>query len=125
MRLTKASLATWRADTLKAQGSVCALCGDPFTAKNPAVGDHDHDTGQMRGVLHRGCNAMLGVIENGRARFQLKDLVRLMRVLKRIPTYISERRDDAPYYPTYRTDDEKRDLRNKRKRAARAARSAE
>lgn len=99
----------------------CELCGEVFTEKNPAVVDHDHTTGEIRGVLHRGCNAMLGVIENGRARYQLRDLPRLLRLLRAIPEYISRRRVDAPLYPTHRTEDEKRELRNKRARAARAA----
>lgn len=116
VRLNLKQLAEYRA-----AATVCELCGGPFTEKNPRVVDHDHTTGEIRGVLHRGCNAMLGVIENGRARYQLRDLPRLLRMLKAIPEYISRRRDDAPLYPSYRTEDQKRDLRNKRARAARAA----
>ncbi len=42
-----------------AQFSCCALCAAPFTADDPPVVDHDHSTGRVRGLLHRGCNRML------------------------------------------------------------------
>lgn len=28
--------------------------------------DHDHETGQLRGALHLGCNSRLGPIENAK-----------------------------------------------------------
>ena len=118
-------LTTAQAKALREQATVCELCGGAFTATNPPVLDHDHATGQVRGVLHRGCNAMLGVIENGRARYILRDLPRLVRFLKAIPEYVMRRRPDAPLYPLHRTADEKRLLRNKRAKAARAARKAQ
>lgn len=53
----------------KAQGHRCALCGlhERFN-RNPngmaymAV-DHDHETGEIRGLLCTGCNLLLGRIE--------------------------------------------------------------
>lgn len=119
VRFTAKALSEYRAAQV-----VCELCGGGFTEKNPPVVDHDHSTGVIRGVLHRGCNSMLGIIENGRARYLLRDLPRLARVLRLIPEYISRRRDDGFLYPTHRTTDEKRELRNKRARAATAARRA-
>lgn len=103
----------------------CKLCGEKFTEKNPAVVDHDHKTGIIRGVLHRGCNAMLGVVENGRARYQLQDNARLGRMLRAVLGYISEYRADPVLYPTHRTDDEKRIRRNKKAVKKRAAAKAE
>jgi hypothetical protein len=38
------------------QENVCPLCGLP----DPDVLDHDHETGEFRGVLHRKCNSGLG-----------------------------------------------------------------
>lgn len=47
---------------LKEQGNVCALCGKP-----PAEGrygklyiDHDHETKEVRGLIHLGCNVLIG-----------------------------------------------------------------
>lgn len=116
-RLTPKTLAAYRSSA-----TTCELCGGAFTEKNPRVVDHCHATGKVRGVLHRGCNAMLGVIENGRARYQLLDVVRLARMLGAIPSYLMKRRDDAPLYPSHRDAEQKRELKNKRARAARAIR---
>lgn len=123
-RLTAKTLAAWRVATVAAQGGVCALCGEPFSDKNPPVGDHDHRTGQMRGVLHRGCNTALGAVENNAARCFLTDPVKLARWSRALAYYIHKARDDAPYYPTHRTEEQKRERRNTKARAARAKRAA-
>lgn len=122
MRRLKASeLAAWRAKQLELQSGLCALCGEKPTVKFPAVADHDHTTGQLRGVLCRGCNSALGVIENFRARYGLTKVAGFARFLARIVAYIHKDHGDE-LYPTHRTDDEKRLLRNKRATAARKAR---
>lgn len=118
-RLTAKQVAAYRKQLLEEQGGLCAICLEPIKAGEEVL-DHDHKTGQVRGVLHRGCNAMLGHIENNRARHMLTSPIRFAKFLARVATYIVKRRDDAPLYPTHRTDDEKRELRNKRARAARA-----
>lgn len=121
MRLTAKTLPEWRKQTLEAQGGVCAICREAVSA-GEAVADHDHKTGQMRGVLHRGCNSMLGVIENNRPRYMLTSIVRLTKFLAGVVQYLyTKRPDDTPLYPSHRTADEKRDLRNLRARRARAA----
>lgn len=120
-RLTPKALAAWRVRTLAEQGGACALCGEACSL-DEAVADHDHTTGQLRGVLHRGCNAMLGHIENNRPRHRLTGIARLTKFLTRVVPYLyAKRGDDTPLYPTHRTADQKRELRNKRARAARAA----
>jgi hypothetical protein len=51
------------------QAGLCAICELPEKAKNPigAIArlsiDHDHETGEVRGLLCRGCNHILGAIE--------------------------------------------------------------
>ncbi len=37
------------------QGRVCAICQKPIRSKRPTV-DHDHVTGEVRGLLHANCN---------------------------------------------------------------------
>lgn len=123
-RLTVKELAAFRAQQLAAQDGVCAICGQACELSE-AVVDHDHKTGVIRGVLHRGCNAMLGHLENNRARNGMSQDVRLGQFLRGVSYYISKRRTDAPLYPSYRTTDEKRELRNKRARAARAAKKGQ
>lgn len=113
-----------RADKLIEQKGRCALCSQPI-ASSEAVYDHDHKTGRCRAVLHRGCNAMLGHIENNAPRHKLTDLVRLTAFLRAIPEYISRDYDHEPFHPTYRTEEEKRLRRNAKARKARAAKKKE
>ncbi len=43
------------------QGGCCAVCGKPF-AETPSA-DHNHETGAARGLLHRDCNTIEGLIK--------------------------------------------------------------
>lgn len=58
-----------RKELIQRQGDVCAICGKHETAKNQhglirlAI-DHNHKTGDVRGLLCVSCNARLGVLEN-------------------------------------------------------------
>jgi len=54
---------------IEAQDYKCALCDGPLyyqqeNASTMPVIDHDHKTGEIRGVLHGKCNIDLAVIEN-------------------------------------------------------------
>ena len=47
---------------LKAQGGVCAVCGEaPYRRLNV---DHEHRTGAVRGLLCTSCNVLVAHIEN-------------------------------------------------------------
>lgn len=57
------------------QGGVCAACGDEETAHNqygllPLAVDHDHDTGEIRGLLCMRCNIAVGHLRNDPDRAQ-------------------------------------------------------
>jgi len=49
---------------IAAQGGVCPICREKISAmvkgRNGAAVDHDHDTGQVRGIPCQPCNAALG-----------------------------------------------------------------
>lgn len=52
---------------VEAQDGLCAICGRPETTRSCASGeprrlsvDHDHVTGQVRGLLCHGCNVAIG-----------------------------------------------------------------
>lgn len=52
-------------ELLRSQNGVCAICGSdtPFTPKNGAfIVDHDHETGEVRGLLCSRCNRGIGYL---------------------------------------------------------------
>ena len=118
VRLTQAATKAYREAKLREQGGRCALTGYTISAAE-AVLDHDHATGHVRGVLHRGVNSLLGKIENNHKRYGVS-LPMLRAMAPTIADYIQRDYSNSPYYPTHRTEDEKRELRNKRAREARA-----
>lgn len=59
VRVSQRHLTEFR-DMWLAKGWGCAVCGQPFTAKDGAVVDHSHKTGIIRGCLHNTCNRLEG-----------------------------------------------------------------
>lgn len=101
----------------KQQHEVCPLCDGPLG--DDIVLDHDHATGDVRAVLCRWCNAVLGKVENWSNRIG-RD-VDPLTFLTNTVNYLKFHRDHPTdlKYPTHKTEDEKRLLRNKRARIAR------
>lgn len=56
-------------DQMVASNPKCQLCGREFTASQPPVLDHNHSSGLVRGAIHRGCNSLLGKVENNYKRY--------------------------------------------------------
>jgi len=59
---------------LELQGNCCAVCKTDIPGGGRSVYfdiDHNHDTGEVRGLLCRKCNVTLGVIERNRERIEL------------------------------------------------------
>ena len=51
----------------KKQGGVCASCGNPETKrKGTLCVDHNHETGEIRGLLCTRCNIALGLLHESR-----------------------------------------------------------
>lgn len=118
-KLKAREVAEIRAEIAQRQGNVCALCKRKFTAAQIPVLDHDHSTGAIRGVLHRGCNSLLGKWENNAPRYGVVDLIAASAGLAQ---YLRFHEWDVTglIHPTHKTADEKRLLRNARARKARA-----
>ena len=121
-RLKTTEVSTVREDLRTQQGGVCDLCRLPMSSP-VAVLDHNHSTGAVRGSLHRGCNSLLGKVENNAARYGVPNVAAFGAGLG---PYLARHQINKTglLHPTYKTEDEKRLLRNKRARVARAAKKA-
>lgn len=119
-KLSVGDVGPYRAILLKRQGGLCALCGEPIKERD--VLDHDHKQGHIRGVLHSGCNSLLGKLENNHKRYGVANLFRFLSGAgayltrgDRIPL------DERVLHPSFKTPEEIREAHNAKARARRAA----
>lgn len=127
VKLARSQMRSFMLRRLQEQGGLCPLCGKPIdtSIKGEGVLDHDHDTGQIRGVLHRSCNAAEGKIANAAARWGAKSAKYsdIIEYLEAVVAYLKS--PQSRYiYPMHKTADEKKDDRNRKAREARAAAKA-
>jgi hypothetical protein len=115
-RLKQQDIPKVRDEIAAIQGNLCAICQEPMQEK---CLDHDHKTGLIRSVLCRNCNGIEGKIFNlcRRGKRKMSEKEYLIEIL----TYwtFHEQNIRPLLHPTYKTLDEKRELRNKRARLAR------
>ena len=90
----------------------CAICHEAVLP-DEAVLDHCHKTGYIRAVLHRGCNAYIGHMENNLARNKITP-ARLQAIMINFLIYINSHR--LYVHPTHRTAEEKTALAKKRRK---------
>jgi len=67
LSIPRKNLRAWATQhLLQAQHGLCAICNLPidYVSKTDMVVDHDHNTGEIRGVLHRTCNTGEGKVKN-------------------------------------------------------------
>jgi hypothetical protein len=98
MKLKYTQIKDYRLEQLTKQNNCCALCGNLIV--DDAVLDHDHKTGLLRQVLHRGCNSLLGKIENNLPRSRV-NLDQLEIIAQRLIEYIKTKHTDL-IHPTYK-----------------------
>lgn len=118
-RLKTTEVAKTREEIRQAQVGRCALCQLPCSEAQ-AVLDHDHGTGAIRAVLHRGCNALLGKVENNHRRYGVPSLAAFAAG---VAGYLSKHvtNQTGLLHPTHKSEDEKRLARNAKARKKRAA----
>jgi hypothetical protein len=124
MKLSRTMMRSWVARHLSTkQGGICPLCKSPIDLriKGEGVIDHDHDTGEIRGILHRSCNAAEGKISNAAARWGAKSSSyrAIITYLENLVGYLKQE-GAGVIYPMHKTADDKKDDRNKAAREARA-----
>lgn len=122
-RLTHTQVAKVRDNLVKRQGMKCAICGCKIggkSGKQPVL-DHDHTTGFIRDALCSNCNGLEGKLFNI-ARRAKRNGTELEWVESLLEYY---RRHTTPkhggyLHPTYKTEAEKRLVKNKKARERRA-----
>lgn len=65
-------------ELLESQCEVCAICGDECDSGHRLSVDHDHETGEVRGLLCKDCNIALGFF-----RDNVKSLARAIEYLSK------------------------------------------
>lgn len=115
-KIARTALPTWKLRQLRVnQNGLCGICQQPIdtTIKGEGVVDHDHKTGEIRGILHRSCNAAEGKVFNAASHWGAKsaDPAAVRAFLINLLAYWSR-----PYtgfmYPMHKTPDDKRNERN-------------
>ena len=89
---------------LKQQNGLCLLCQQAIEAGS-AVLDHCHATGQIRAVLHRGCNALLGKVENSLAINRISPSM-LAAICSNLVNYVGNLQ--PLLHPTHKTPEERK-----------------
>lgn len=110
MRAKPKDIKPLREQFLKEQGGLCALCHEPI-GPGEAVLDHRHSDGYLRSVLHRGCNAYIGHMENNQKR-NLITPSRLRSILANFERYVQTHKPIL--HPTHRTPEERAERTKKR-----------
>lgn len=138
MKLKSTDLAKFRTKLMEEQGNRCAICYCSFEEvtyhtkkkknvyKHTPCLDHDHKTGQVRGVLCSGCNSAEGkyinAIERWHTEMVVTDKIGIWEMTQCLSDYYHTHVKDQHdlIHPSFKTEDEKRELRNLRARRKRA-----
>lgn len=127
VKITRGQVRSISLKLLKEQGGVCLVCKKPIdlSIKGEMVADHNHLSGNIRGILHRSCNSGLGKLDNAVGRWISKSMKYsdIVPMLKNIVEYY-EREETKYIYYNHLTEDEKRIQRNTKERKRRAERKA-
>lgn len=122
-KLNRSQLKVWVSKTAKEQGYLDPISGKPLDMKVPRgiCADHDHFTGQLRGVLNRATNAAEGKVANAVARWGGvgHNYPEIIAWLRRMCDYLEQ--EQKPFiYPEHRTPEEKKAADNAKRRKVRA-----
>lgn len=114
-----------RQELIVKQNGLCPICGKDLTrtATKNLVVDHDHSTGVIRAVLHRGCNGLEGKVLRflttwGKAKGKHEVIETLKRLIKFWELHLTPQTDWIYY--GHKTAAEKRAAYNAKRRRARA-----
>ena len=123
---------------LKQQGGLCAVCNKTINVKTQGRSsdyalDHCHTTGEVRGVLHRSCNAAEGKVRHAVSRWGSKgnDEDEILAYLEGLTAYLRKQQrgelNTGLMYPNHKTKEEQAEatrLKRRKKYAADKAKEA-
>ena len=88
-QLKNSEVKIFREELLLEQDNICPLC-EQFISKDAAALDHDHSTGEIRGVIHGTCNSLEGVIKSRFVRSGVHKLTDIITYLKNLIVYLQK-----------------------------------
>ena len=116
VKLSRGSMRSWTIGKIKQQGGICPICKKEIDLKimgnkSDYVVDHCHESGLIRGVLHRSCNASEGRVANAAGRWGAKSMKYedIVPYLRRVVAYYDslEANSTGLIYPDHKTPKEK------------------
>lgn len=126
-KLARSQMRLWTRQQLAKQEGLCPLCALPIDLSIPrqAVVDHDHETGEVRAVLCRSCNACEGKVKNAVGRWGTKKVQMSLIVpyLERLLTYYKQP-GLGVIYAQHQTPEEKKQAELAKRRRARVNKAA-
>lgn len=115
--LTQKTLQQWKEHQFDKQGGNCVLYGIPLYSEQKVNADHNHHTGNMRGLLHPLCNSILeGKVAGLMYRAGLKGKAEFPTVLRNLADYWKPEYDAEPVHPAFVNDTAKKFARLTRER---------
>ena len=127
-RLTASTMPSVRLMMWKRQGGKCLVCGKPINVTVQGKGsdyalDHCHESGEVRGLLHRSCNSALGKIDHaagcwGAKSMKYEDIIPYLKAVVAYYEWV-EKNPTGMMYPSHKTPEQKKEAdRIKRNKAA-------
>jgi len=97
-QLKQSEVPELRREILEEQDFICPLCEKPIHPFDAAL-DHDHETGQIRGVLHLTCNSFEGMVKHKFRRSGVHKKTDLIQYLINLINYLQRDQYDI-LHPT-------------------------
>ena len=120
---------------IRKQGQLCPICGEKIDITTKGRGsdyalDHCHNTGEVRGVLHRACNSAEGKVRHAISRWGGcgNDEEKIVNWIIALGQYLQDfkdgKRSTGLMYPDHKTPEQKAESdRVKRNKAAAKSRA--
>lgn len=133
VKLSRGSMRSWTIGQIKQQGGICPICKKEIDLKvmgnkSDYVVDHCHESGLIRAVLHRSCNASEGRVANAVGRWGAKSMQysAIIPYLRSLVEYLEYHQANPSnlLYPDHRTPEQKADRARVKRNTAAAMRRA-